>query len=207
MNSLDSLSPSQRQVYDLLQQGQTSDRIAATMGTTLGVIEAQKTRIRNKGITVPGEAAPVSPATHVPIGHLPKVEPLDPPTRSGGSDNDRIAAQLRGKALDADELAKLADKVAGSTARDIHPMILLGIAIQFVKLCGGRMTAHQVIEDVYGALRAMVGDTSPDAGGQTQPLPATEKERLAFLEEQNAMLREQNEKLTRQTRPSYSSAN
>lgn len=206
MNSLDSLSTSQRQVYDLTQQGQSSSQIANTMGTTLGVIEAQKTRIRNKGIALPGETAPVSPATHVPVGHLPKVEPLSPPARTGGSDNDRIAEQLRGKALDADELGKLADKVAGTTARDIHPMILLGCAIQFVKLCGGRFTAHQVIEDVYGALRAMTGDTSPDAGGQTQPLPATEKERLAFLEEQNATLVIEIEKL-RRARPAYASSN
>lgn len=209
MPDLNTLSEAQRKVYDLLAQGRNSEQIARELDTTLGVVEAQKTRIRTKGIPLPGEgprpADTPPPATHVPVGHLPPVEPLPRLQSTGGSDNDRIAAQLTGKALNADELAKLAEKVAGTTAKDIHPMVLLGCTIQYVKLCGGRMTAHQVIEDVYGALRAFAGNTGPDAGGQTEPMPQSEREQLAFLREQNEILRSENTNLKRQTGSSYSS--
>lgn len=77
-----------------------------------------------------------------------------------------------GVAMSADELRALADKVAGKAAREVHPMILMGVTIQYVKMCGGRMIAHQVIEDVYSALKMFVGTSIPDDGSQeTVKLP------------------------------------
>jgi hypothetical protein len=68
----------------------------------------------------------------------------------------------------------------------------MGVTIQFVKLCGGRMTAHQVIEDVYTALRQFSsengGKVPGDDGGQTEPMAKTDKERLVLQEEQIASL-------------------
>jgi hypothetical protein len=75
-------------------------------------------------------------------------------------------------------------------------MILLGVAIQFTKLAGGRMHAHQLIEDVYEALRAMVGDGEPPVSGETSPWPkdletenATLKNQMVLLQQELADLR------------------
>jgi hypothetical protein len=72
-------------------------------------------------------------------------------------------------------------------------MVLLGVTIQFVKLAGGRLSAHQLIEQCYEALRAMVGDGSPKVGQEQWsapwPLNSVEaeneelKKRIADLEE------------------------
>jgi hypothetical protein len=61
-------------------------------------------------------------------------------------------------------------------------MVLLGITIQFVKLVGGRMHAHQLVEDVYEALRVMASDGSPTPEGATSPWPRD-------LEAENAELK------------------
>ncbi len=195
--TLEVLSPSQREVYDLLAQGKTPTQIVNSLDSTLGVINAQITRIRNKGLTLPGEEGEKPLPTLVNPAHVEPQKvfaaPQERPLASGPSSNDQIASQLQnaGTALTPDQLSQLASKVGGSFAKDIHPMVLMGVTIQFVKLCGGRMTAHQVIEDVYSALRGFAGDGKPVPGddGETKPLPQTEGERLKLLEEQNAELR------------------
>lgn len=189
MPDLSTLSEQQRQIYDLLAEGKTPAQIATALHSTEGLIKANMTRIVNRGIDLPAPGAAKSPmpATHVPVDQV-LTPPAGPPPATGGSQNDVIAQMIStaGKALSADELRTLADKVAGSAVREVHPMILLGVTIQYVKLCGGRMVAHQVIEDVYSALRMFVGTSLPDDGGETVKLPETDKERLAFLEEQVA---------------------
>lgn len=191
MPELSQLTESQRSIYDGLANGATVERIAQTLGTTPALVNANITRIKNKGFELP---KPGSPRLSVPATHVETKDLLGPtpekPVASGGSENDRIAAQLNvsGKAISADELRALADKVAGPSAREVQPFVLMGLTIQYIKLCGGRMTAHQVIEDVYGALRAAVvengGSVPEDKGGETVPLPANETERVTFLEEQ-----------------------
>jgi hypothetical protein len=201
--NLTELSEAQRQVYDSLVQGRTPEQAATALGTTLGVVNAQMTRIRNKGISLPGDPN-YRPSTEtirpeVPSTHIDPAQVLTPPpggqapAKAGPTSNEQVAAALQGQALSADQLAQLAARVGGSAARDIHPMILLGVTIQYVKLCGGRLTAHQVIEDVYSALRGFTtGSSTPAPGedGGTQPLPQSDKERLVFLDEQNQALME-----------------
>lgn len=191
MPELTQLTEAQRSIYEGLASGATVERIAQKLGTTPALVNANITRIKNKGFELP---KPGSPKLSVPVTHVETKDllgsPPEKPVASGGSENDRIAAQLNvsGKAISADELRALADKVAGPSAREVQPFVLMGLTIQYVKLCGGRMTAHQVIEDVYGALRAFAGETGgsvpEDVGGETKPLPSNEKERVTFLEEQ-----------------------
>lgn len=191
MPELNQLTEAQRTIYDGLAVGVTVEGIAKQLGTTVALVNANITRIKNKGFALP---SPDSPKLSVPATNVEPKDLLGPlptkPVAAGGTENDRIAAEVStgGKAISAEELRALADKVAGNAAREIHPMVLMGIAIQFVKLCGGRMTAHQVIEDVYGALRSFAvenGKSVPeDTGGETIPLPAGDKERLAFMEKQ-----------------------
>jgi hypothetical protein len=200
--TLESLTEVQRHVYNLVTQQEPEERIARTLDTTLGVVKAQITRIRNKGILLPGDPGyngPIAPTAPLPNHINPErvyKAPVERPQATGGSNNDQIADALRGngQALNSDQLAELAAKVGGNFARDIHPMVLMGVTMQFVKLCGGRMTAHQVIEDVYSALRTFCVDSGmnvpADKGGETQPMPQTDHERLALQEEQIKSLRE-----------------
>lgn len=181
------LSEQQRQIYDLLAAGNDVTTIATRLGSTPALVTANMTRIKNKGLALPvhGEPRAAIPATHVPTDEI-LAPPVSKPAASGGTENDRIAAVLNstgGTAISADELRALADKVAGNAAREVHPMILMGVTIQYVKLCGGRIAAHQVIEDVYSALRGFVGIKLPDdESHETVKLPETDKERLQSLE-------------------------
>jgi hypothetical protein len=208
---LSSLSESQQEIYDLLLKGKTPEQVARETGKELGIVNAQITRIKNKGIPVPGDGTTNTPVGSRTFAGGVKVNDGNPfegsplsvsgkdlqpelstrPVPTGGSSNTQIANELSGQAISSDELAKLAAKVGGLVVKDVHPMILLGIAIQFVKLCGGRMTAHQVIEDVYSALRAFVTDGKPTSGDnfETKPLPQTDQDRIKFLEEQVEGLR------------------
>ncbi len=212
MTNLEQLTEIQRSIYDLTAQGLQPAEIAGRIGSTEALVKANITRIQGKGVTMPkpGDQPVQPPPNTVPVANVLS-QPSKPPA-TGGSENDRIAAMVNqaGGAIDAKELAALADKVAGRAVRDIHPMVLLGTTIQYVKLCGGRMIAHQVIEDVYGALRSFVGNVGPDEGGEALPLPQTDKERLAFLEEQNRQLLDQLRDLQAKVRnqnPAYASDN
>lgn len=220
---LTTLSPSQKSIYDMLVDGKSHDEISRRLGLGPGILNAQMTRIRNRQVPLPGDAdyqkveaiasgSPTEPTnpTHIDPTTLASAVPQSRPIGTGPSANDQIAAELRGRALNSDELAELAKKVGGSVARDVHPMILMGTTIQFVRMCGGRMTAHQVIEDVYGALRAFVGDgrTVPgDTGGETKPMPQTDQERMALQDEQITELREQVKRLQSQLNQGQYSGN
>lgn len=195
---LNQLSEAQRKIYDLVAAGKSPESIATKLDITLGVVNAQITRIKNKGINIPSDGKSAT-ATNHPAGFSPTSlnAPTDRPSASGASSNDMIADTLRksGMAIDNKQLVELAEKVGGGVVKDIHPMILLGVTIQYVKMCGGRMTAHQVIEDVYSALRDFTGTKVMDGdGGSTLPMPTSDHEKVAYLMEQNANLqRELNE--------------
>jgi hypothetical protein len=95
------------------------------------------------------------------------------PAATGPSSNQQVVreAEQAGPAnYDIEGALKAAMPEMHDLVRQVHPMIMFGITIQFMKTCGGRIQAHQVIEDVYAALRLFVGDPSPDKGGQTEDL-------------------------------------
>lgn len=159
-NTLDLLSPDQRQVYDLLAQGKSVDAVASQLGKPPGIVLAQITRMKTKGIDVPitaGQGAPEGRGQ----GRDPIPETVKPlPT--GASSNEAVLEQARKAGTAEYDLEKLIAQAktqgAFATARDIHPMILLGTTLQYMKLCGGRFAAHQLIEDVYCSLRTLVGE-------------------------------------------------
>ncbi len=206
---LEVLTPSQRTIYDGLAAGKTPAEIADQMQSSEAIVRANMTRIVTKGVGLPqpGVAPPKPAPDTVPVGQV-----LTPPRpiAQGGSENDRIAATIQDSApaLKAEELRAIADKVAGQTGRDVQPMILMGVTMQYVRLCGGRFSAHQVIEDVYGALRSFVTDRplTEDDGGEALPLPSSDKERLEFLEKTNRELLKRIAELEGQSRgrqPAY----
>lgn len=159
--------------------------IARRTGTDAGVVHAQITRILSRGqwhenmrtikdirlgskANLPGgnfdSASVPSPSVkpNTPVADGPVVwDNVNTQAPShGGRSNDTIADEISagGPAMSYEDLAKqLASKMPpGSLKKDVEPMILLGVAIQFMKLTGGRIAAHQLIEDVYHALQVVV---------------------------------------------------
>ena len=169
------LSPPQKLVYDLAQQGRTTTEIAVELGMTESVVTAQITRIRRKA-TLDHPKYAVAESTEPATIPLPESEPKPKQVVEG-------AAEAGEAVYDIPEILQRAGEQAAK-GRDVHPMILLGVTIQFVKLIGGRMHAHQIIEDVYEAMRVMAGDgKAPPEEGSTLPWPKD-------LEAQNIELRE-----------------
>lgn len=176
------LSQSQQEIYDLLQKGLTPGEIASTLRKDEGIVNAQITRMRTKGVL---------PPLDIKIQEAPR-QPS--PASTGPTSNDGVAKVISAAGPANYELPKELREIADMHGEvlDVHPMIMLGVAIQFVRLCGGRMHAHQVIEDVYGALRSMVGDAPDNKEHVTMPFPTVESERqqlataerIKILEEQ-----------------------
>ena len=169
---MSSISPPQQNIIDLVQQGVTTvSALATKLGKSEGIINAQITRIQNSGNE-----------------HL--VSTVQKTTHTSGrpSNTESSNEQILQGAVDAgdavytipDELIDAARQY--SQDRDVHPMVLLGVTIQFVKLVGGRLASHQLIEQVYEALRVMVSDGSPKVGEENWsapwPLNAVESENV-----------------------------
>lgn len=177
---VDSLSEDQKTIYSHLVKGRSIKEIAEVLGRPESIIAAQKTRILNKGIDLPET---VSDRQSVPPPQKPQVHSR--PRATGPSSNEEVLrqAQEAGQAeYDVEKIIEEVRKQSGDNinVRDVHPMVMLGVAIQFMKLAGGRMHAHQLIEDVYGALQMLVnGNRMRDVPGvttETKPWPPQKTE-------------------------------
>lgn len=176
---MSSISPPQQDIINLVQQGVTTvSALAAQLGKSEGIINAQITRIQNSGNEHLVSA--VQKTTSSPSGR---------PANTDSSSNKQV---LQG-AVDAGEAVyEIPDELVDaarqySQDRDVHPMVLLGVTIQFCKLVGGRLSAHQLIEQVYEALRTMVSDGSPKVGQEDWSAPWP----LNAVESENADLKQQ----------------
>lgn len=183
------LSAAQQDIVDLVKQGVTEvSQLAKRLKKSDGIIKAQLTRIRNAN-----EGHLVSKVTGSPVETASKGS--RPVNVTPQSDNARV---VQG-AVDAGPAVYDIPQSAIDAARmytqdsDVHPMVLLGTTIQYCKLVGGRLSAHQLIEEVYEALRVMVSDGSPRVGQEDWtapwPLNAVEMENES-LKAENAELRE-----------------
>lgn len=189
------LSDSQRKIADLVEQGVTSvGELARRLGKSEGIIRAQVTRMQTKGegsrVASIKDAMPTSSGPAAPVRDKPRAP-------AGSSSNAAVLreAQEAGQAefKIPDHLVKeFQDQFGGKT--DVHPMVLFGVAIQFVKLVGGRLSAHQLIEQVYDALRTMVSDGSPKVGKEQWSAPWP----LNAVEAENAELKARIEQLEQQ---------
>lgn len=222
------LSEAQQRVLELHLTGMSPQGIANTMQTTEGVVQAQFTRIRNKGYTIVAPRAVASDdvdeededddffdadedddfdddfdnededddAEDSSFGSglevLPSADrfmatPVEPPRdrRTEFEVIDEVATS--GQAVYNVEQA--VDKLrstfgAQASANDAHPMVLLGVTIQFMKLAGGRLAAHQLIEDVYSALRGLAGTDAPPMPQETTQKSPELKDVLELLHRQ-----------------------
>jgi len=187
------LSDAQKPIYEMAQRGLSTTEIAAELDTTESVISAQITRIRRKReLTHPTYAGQDPPPLRMERPE-PKPNPYSMGVDPAYEDKSNLkeptpekviqeAANAGAAEYDIPEALRRAGERAAEGAT-VHPMVLLGITIQFVKLCGGRMHAHQVVEDVYEALRTMTSDGSPPTEGATSPWPRD-------LEAENAELKD-----------------
>lgn len=217
------LSEAQQRVLELHLTGMSPQGIANTMQTTEGVVQAQFTRIRNKGYTIvaPGAASSDdvdeeededdedddffdddeddddeddtedssfgSGLEVLPSADRFMATPVEPPRdrRTEFEVIDEVATS--GQAVYNVEQA--VDKLrstfgAQASANDAHPMVLLGVTIQFMKLAGGRLAAHQLIEDVYSALRGLAGTDAPPMPQETTQKSPELKDVLELLHRQ-----------------------
>jgi|2_EtaG_2_1085320.scaffolds.fasta_scaffold00326_23 hypothetical protein len=156
-NNLSALSAAQLQVYNAIQAGTPKNQIIRELGLTEGTFAAQCTRIRTKGIQLPEfpGAKPPSSTSPAPVasGHSPQ------PAATGEKVLDD-AFQAGEPVFDVEGAIREAQKrgdIHGDMAA-MHPMAVMGVAICFMRMCGGRFHAHQVLEDVYGAIRAFSAD-------------------------------------------------
>lgn len=134
-SKLATLTETQREIYQYVHvEGNSPEAAADHFGKMIAIINAQITRIRNKGLKV-----------NVGSKH------------SKASNTEKIIeqakAQANGQEVDVDP-------------SDTENMLLFGVTMQFMKLAGGRIKAHQMIEDVYSAVKIMNGE-SPDVKKRT----------------------------------------
>ena len=185
------MTPAQQQIFELCERGLTPLAIADQLGMLERAVKAQITRIQTKLKTNIQKEERHERAVHMRQAKQNKVVPT---SAENVADVVHEAAKA-GPAIDIPEaLQKVGERAAAD--RDIHPMILLGVTIQFVKLVGSRIAAHQLIEDVYDALRSMVGDGEPPTEGATSPWPrnleveyAEMRQRAMSLEQELSDLR------------------
>jgi hypothetical protein len=179
------LSKPQEDIVALVNQGITEiGGIAKRLGKSEGIIRAQLTRIRNAGEG--HRISSIKDGTPTSYGSAPDHAPARP-KMVGTSSNEAVVRQATAAGQAEFEIPEhvvreFQHQFGGRT--DIHPMVLLGVTIQYVKLLGGRLSAHQCIEQVYDALRMMVSDGSPRVGQEQWsapwPLNAVEAENEAY---------------------------
>ncbi len=138
-----SLSPQQQSILDMYKAGNDDAKIIKKLGVTPGVLQAQKTRLRGKGYDINGKIDST-------------VDSYRDKTTSSNSRIVHEAAETGPARYDVDQLVRemKASQNPKVSDNEVNPMIFLGVTIQYMKLCGGRMQAHQMIEDVYGAMQA-----------------------------------------------------
>jgi hypothetical protein len=162
------LSAAQKSLYDAAQSGKSKDVICQELGLDSRTFDAQVTRIRKKGFSI--DVA----------GCVPYSGSLASASKQAVQTG---AKQIIDEAFEAGEATYDVEKaiqeaqdrgdVHGDMAQ-MHPMAIMGLTIQFMRLCGGRFHAHQIIEDVYGAVRSFAGDgPSPDDVVRTATEPFT----------------------------------
>jgi len=160
------LSDAQKPIYEMAQRGCTITEIAVELNFTESVVTAQITRIRKKtDLTHPAYA----------IAGIAGQKPVQ-------MDMDRTFVS---NPHDKTPLKPLKDSIAERAVErsNVHPMVLLSIGTQLVKLCGSRIHAHQLVEDIYKALRIAACDSSPPTEGAILPW-------LRDLEAENAELKD-----------------
>lgn len=176
------MTDTQARIYQYLQNGMAPEKIARKMGSDLRVINANITRMRNKGVTVELVGATPERSQHGSCLPVAPLKPLAPevvtvPTTSETPQNVMDKAESAGPAhYDIDRMVQMARAQTTGQSTDVHPLVLMGATIQYLKLTGGRIHAHQLIEDVYGALRSFTAENGQSVydnavGQKTQTEP------------------------------------
>jgi len=149
------LSDQQRLILNLLTEGTSIDKIASGLRVDTGIIKAQITRMRNKGVTIPDAKENASKESTVRVEKV-----LSEQVLAAFEQARNIVANV---AIDESTLPDLENRLRGQPgaehylAMGFHPFLQFDVVIKFVKLFGGRVAAHQAIEDVFGALRGFIG--------------------------------------------------
>lgn len=133
------LTEMQQVILEKLQSGLSVAMIASRLKSSPALISAQITRMRKKGVDIP-----LGPPAPKPTHAFKTSQDI---ASYAGGDAQAVAAKV-GEAMSNKNMAL-----------DIHPLAVVGLSIQFMKVMGGRIAAHQAIESVYEAMAMMFGET------------------------------------------------
>jgi len=140
MTTKKKISDNLQKILDLINDGKTKTEISEILNISPSIVSAQITRLKTKKLLTFSQFKKLSTEN---IDQ--SINGIKNFLEKSGPANYDISAEAR----------KIAEKFKDNV--NIEPMILLGITIQYVKLCGGRINAHKIIEDVYDALRLFSG--------------------------------------------------
>lgn len=164
------LSELQTRIVTMVKDGDTNiASLAEKIGCSKRVIKAQLTRITKS------DPKAISKANQKALTESSIPQISDRFKSDVSVDNASDIYNTIAEAQRKETITKLVGEVAAQFQNtyqtnnikvDTHPLVLMGVTIEFVKLCGGRIMAHQLIEDVHAAISTMVGNnevfTLPD---------------------------------------------
>lgn len=156
------LTSDQQEVYDLCKRGRSIAQIAKKLNKPERIITAQMTRIRSKGFDLSPTPVDVDLPSADAVFNQPRPNTPTPVSYSDVGEIIDKAAQAGPAVYNiAEAVERVKHDFSPSIASDIHPMVLFGIAVQFMRMAGGRLQAHQLIEDVYGTVSDLSTGPSP----------------------------------------------
>lgn len=171
---LSSLNENQREIYQYVHTEKHSIAEAARhFNKPEGIIQAQLTRIRNKGVLLEQNIDRLK-KTIANEGIAAANQPSSRPASSMPTSNDAVLRETERDPAVYDVDAAIETAQSQTNPNDDHlvdvkPIIMIGCAIQFMKFAGGRFAAHQLLEDAYEAIRLQVGDMPTQSTSEVEP--------------------------------------
>jgi len=138
----------QSEVKDYFMEGITDPAvIAKKMRTTVTIVKRALTNLRKSGdlagavlndLPNPPAAATKETGRRVVVGPQGRSKSMQEIARELAKDEDY-----------KDQINRLG---TDTSLESVDPFIKMGVTMQFMKFAGGRLAAHQIIEEVYNAL-------------------------------------------------------
>lgn len=164
------LTEQQKIIFEMLNSGSSIDQVARDLGVETRIVAAQITRLSKKVKCDVRKWYRNTGEANQPAPRSSKPEVYEEPLSHGEVINEAAKSTTPRSFEDIKAIVDDLDKrVVRPADSEVHPMVLLGIGIQFMRLCGGRMNAHQLIEDVYDAMHKL---SDGNCGGP-QVLPSS----------------------------------
>jgi len=156
---VNNLNEYQKKVYEYVESGLSVEDIAKLMDVYESSVKAQITRITNKGIIF---NRPVSSNNEQQNSEQqsPQNQEVNPHNLSNTQILEEAVASGEAKTLEevVRELEKAGPILSGK--EDVNVFLAFGVTMQFIRFAGGKINAHQLIEDISEAVKMTCGEVS-----------------------------------------------